>query len=220
MDPAVLEKLTRQPVRFNRDDAQAAGDTWRFNCGPAALCAVLHMTPEEIRPHLLDFEQKGYTNPSLMASILRRLRVPFKRVAEWTGAVVVRPVWYPWFFPGCGLVRIQWGGPWTQPGVPIRVRYRHTHWVGARVNVRLPHGDPSFREMFDINAICAGGWLPYAEWADQLIPWLIRECQPEASGEWWPTHIWEVERPGGHGGGLGIADSGLQIGDWSANHAD
>lgn len=28
-----------------------------------------------------------------------------------------------------GINRVQWEGPWLEPGVPARVAYRHTHWV-------------------------------------------------------------------------------------------
>lgn len=51
------------PLRFGVDEAQAASDEWGFNCGPAALCAVLGLTPAELRPHLGDFERKRYTKP-------------------------------------------------------------------------------------------------------------------------------------------------------------
>lgn len=91
----------RPPIRFTEDDAQAAWEAWRFNCGPGALCAITGMTPAELRPHLGDFE----------------------------------------------------------------------------------------------NAACVGGWISWKEWATQLVPWLLKECHPKATGGWWPTHCWEVPRP-------------------------
>lgn len=169
-------------VRFTRDEAQTASEEWGFNCGPGALCAVLGMTPDEIRTHLLDFESKGYTNPTLMLDVLNGLSVTWK--LTYRGDDPRRMVVWPDF----GLVRIQWGGPWTKPGVPMRARYRHTHWV-AHDNSRGEHG-----EVFDINAICCGGWLPFNEWANELTPWLIRQCEPKADGMWWTTHVIEVQR--------------------------
>lgn len=166
---------TRPRLRFTRDDAQRAWETWRFNCGPASLCAVLDMTPDEIRPHLLDFERKGFTNPTLMASILHKLRVQFRQVYRADGP----PEDYP--EPPLGLMRVQWVGPWCQPGVPFAARYRQTHWVGVAGG-----------EVFDVNAMCAGGWLTFREWSKELVPWLIREAVPRGNGEWWPTHILEV----------------------------
>jgi hypothetical protein len=116
------------------ESVMAAADAWNFNCGPGALCAVLGKTPEEIRPHLLDFERKGYTNPTLMADILRGLGVSFRRVYECQHKVDGREPVYPSF----GLVRLLSSG--------------------------------------------------------QVVPWLLRECEPKADGTWWPTHCWEVSR--------------------------
>jgi hypothetical protein len=165
------------------ESVMAAADAWNFNCGPGALCAVLGKTPEEIRPHLLDFERKGYTNPTLMADILRGLGVSFRRVYECQHKVDGREPVYPSF----GLVRVQWGGPWTKPGVPMAARYRHTHWIG------MNHFEGA-RFAFDVNCVCTGGWLPWREWTGQVVPWLLRECEPKADGTWWPTHCWEVSR--------------------------
>ncbi len=172
-------------VRFTVDDAQRASDDWGFNCGPAALCAVLNRTPAQIRPHLLDFEQKGYTNPSLMFSVLKRLGVQHRQTYRDDVPVSLLSVAASRVLV-FALVRIQWGGPWTRPGVPMAARYRQTHWIACAGEDNL---------VFDVNAMCVGGWLPYAEWAEQLVPWLIRECVPRADGTWWPTHVIEVSQP-------------------------
>lgn len=176
----------KRGVKFTIEEAQAAGDAWRFNCGPAALCAILGKKPEEIRPHLLDFEAKGYTNPSLMACILHDLGVDFRRVYE--GVHPPNIARYPDF----GLVRVQWGGPWTKDGVPMRARYRHTHWIATRrIGEESPDGQG--REVFDVNAMSIGGWLPWIEWESQLVPWLLKQVEPKGNGDWWPTHCWEIE---------------------------
>lgn len=166
----------RPLVAFTRDEAQAASEEWGFNCGPAAICAVTGLTPFEIRPSMGDFERKRYTNPSLMAEILARLQVGARQTyrADAPG-VEVRP-------GPLSLVRVQWAGRWTNPGVPMRARYRHTHWVAV-----------DGAEVFDINAICAGGWLPIAEWRDALVPWLLKECVPGNTGGHWMTHVLEVD---------------------------
>ena len=191
---------TRTPwpeVQFDLDAARAASDEWGFNCGPGALCAVLGMTPEQIRPHLLDFETKGYTNPSLMANILRGLQVPFRRVFEQLGGCRRDDLKTP-TYPADGLVRIQWDGPWCDQGRPAVARYRHTHWVAMRekrVRVWVAKRTEPFlaREVFDVNAMYVGGWLSWDEWENELTPWLIGRCEPKASGHWWPTHCWEIE---------------------------
>lgn len=109
----IADAEKRHTCRFSVDDAQAAADEWGFNCGPAALCAITGKTPSEIRPFMGEFEQKGYTNPTLMKQCLARLGIAWKPIPldRW-------PMW--------GLVRIQWGGPWMKEGVPIRARYRQS----------------------------------------------------------------------------------------------
>ena len=166
------------PVRFTLDEAQAAADTWGMNCGPGAIAAVLGLTLDELRPSMGDFERKGYTNPTLMWAILNAIN------ARW---YLVKP---PSQWPRYGLARVQWEGPWTAPNVPPRVAYRHTHWVGSRII-----GDN--HEIFDINAMCAGGWISKREWAAELVPWLLKECEPKASGHWHLTHSVEVESDAG-----------------------
>lgn len=195
----------RPPVRLTRDDVFAASDAWSFNCGPGALCGSLGLRPEEVRPHLGDFEVKRYTNPTLMASALRSLGVPFRRFYQSN-----EPPAGGFDFPTLSLVRIQWAGPWTRPGVPMQARYRKTHWIAvwqpgvanrAPVPVCCALADcgrcvaaRGSREAFDVNAVVHGrGWLPWREWTDELVPWLLRGCVPKASGQWWPTHVWEID---------------------------
>lgn len=170
------QRVMRRRAVFDVLQANAAAEAWRFNCGPGALCAVLGLTPDELRPKMGDFEAKGYTNPTLMADVLRAHGVRHRQT-------------YRSDLPGrCrvafGLMRVQWAGPWTQPGVPMAARYRNTHWVALA-------GD----EVFDINAICVGGWIALQEWETKLVPWLIREACPRGTGEWWPTHGWELPTP-------------------------
>jgi hypothetical protein len=166
-------------LKFGGPVADRAVEAWGFNCGPASLCAVLDLTPDEVRPHMQDFERKGYTNPTLMWAALRSLGAEFTVRSTPLGGANEWPRW--------GLARIQWGGPWTKPGVPIAARYRRTHWVGSC-------RDGAEHMVFDVNATWFGGWLPFAEWSGQLVPWLLREVEPKADGAWWITHSVEVAR--------------------------
>lgn len=163
-----------KPTRFTADDADRAHREWGANCGPGAIAGILGMTLDEIRPHMGDFESKRYTNPTLMWETLRRLGVEFKsnRERRW---------------PAFGLCRIQWEGPWTKPGVPARAAYRHTHWIG----VKRAGADIG---IFDINAIGNGtGWCSLADWSGVLVPMILRECVPKASGAWHIAHSVEVK---------------------------
>lgn len=166
-----------QSPPFTVDDVNSAA--WHPNCGPGALAGVLLLTLNQVRPHMGDFEQKHYTNPRLMLAALKSLDVPYRALPPNKGT-----------WPARGLVRVQWCGPWTRPGVDLRARQRHTHWVAAERQPRKI-GPPEIW-IFDINCICVGGWVELSEWKDQVIPWLLREAEPKANGEWHPTHVLEI----------------------------
>lgn len=172
MNP-VAKRLFR-PLRFTAADADAAADQWGMNCGPGAIAAVVGLSLTELRPLLGDFEQKRYTNPSLMWLILSRLCIGWNRVHA------------PRTWPRYGLARVQWEGPWTAPGVPAAAAYRHTHWVGAN------SADPRDVGIFDINCMSSGGWVPAEAWAGSVVPWLLKECEPHANGRWHLTHAAEI----------------------------
>jgi len=156
-------------AKFNWDDADKAAREWGANCGPGAIAAVLDKKIDEIRPFMGDFEKKHYTNPKLMLEILNKMGVKFWKPRAQT-------------WPRNGLIRIQWEGPWTDLGVPLRKRYRHTHWVASRwIGIDI--------FIFDINCICVGGWVHVGEWEKKVVPWLLKEVEPKAYGTYYPTHI-------------------------------
>jgi hypothetical protein len=159
------------PASVTLEEAHKAYEEWGANCGPGALAAVLNKTLEDVRPHLIGFELKRYTNPTMMLRALRELGV------RWTSPEVG--------WPKNGLVRVQWGGPWMREGVPMRARYRHTHWIATR----LDHG---YVRIFDINGACAG-WMSLSEWEYQLVPWLLKQVAPKNDGTWTATHRLEIE---------------------------
>jgi hypothetical protein len=163
--------------RFTLDDQMRAHTEWGANCGPGAIAAITGLTLDQLRPNMGDFERKRYTNPTLMWEVLNRLGVKWHRLR------------LPLTWPQWGLARIQWYGPWTEPGVPARVAYRHTHWVGACSR-------PGNIGIFDINAINNGtGWCSLKNWGDTLVPWLVSETESQADGQWSLTHAVEVESP-------------------------
>ncbi len=89
--------------------------------------------------------------------------------------------------PRHGLARIQWGGPWTAPGVNKKWAYRFTHWIGSF----FPDRGGENRIIFDINA----GLQYFDDWDRVTVPKLIAEI-PRANGEWFITHSWEVSTRG------------------------
>lgn len=170
---------TPEPLRFSAADANHAYEKWGANCGPGALAAALGLTLNQVRNHLIGFYAKGYTNPTMMWDALHSLGAEFHINAK-------KPV----LWPRCGLARIQWEGPWTKPGVPPRVAYRHTHWVA------VDSRDASNVGIFDINAMSSGGWISLKDWSESLVPWLLKETEPKASGLWHLTHAAQIDRRG------------------------
>src|SRR5688572_27577824 len=127
-------------LTFTQADAIRAHAEWGANCGPVTLAMMTGSTLEAVRPHIPAFEARRYTNPTMMLQALRSLGIRFSDHADLN-------------WPKFGLARIQWEGPWTKPGVPLRARYRYTHWVGANASDRHNVG------IFDINAMANGsGW--------------------------------------------------------------
>lgn len=153
-------------------EADAAYEAWGCNCGPSALAAIMGMTLDSVRPLLPGFDEKRYTNPSMMNTALRAIGRPWRKIgAAW---------------PRYGLARIQWEGPWTEPGVPMAARYRHTHWVGSWLT-KSSHG------VWDVNMLANGtGWGRFEHWRDILVPHLTAHI-PRANGRWHVTHGIEIE---------------------------
>lgn len=172
--------------RFTFDDLCAANDAWDCNCGPGSVAAILGLTLDEVRLPFIaaGFDAKRYTNPTMMFDVLKASGRPW----TWSSVMVSdrRPAW-----PGYGLARIQWEGPWTQPGVPIRARYRQTHWVGAATKST---GDVG---VFDINAMQSTpdglGWTSLDAWSAIIVPHILEDVK-RASGGWHITHAIEVSR--------------------------
>lgn len=170
------------PTRFTVEDGERANAEWGANCGPGALAAVLGLTLSQVRPLMRGFEEKGYTNPTLMFDALSRYGG-----ARW-GVRQIGKATPKLDFPDYGLARIQWEGPWTEPGVPMRVRYRNTHWVGAKMT-------PRGTGIFDINALTNGsGWCSLEDWEREIVPHLVA-LYPRANGKWHITHAVTVQEP-------------------------
>lgn len=170
-----MSTATIPHLAFSEVDAGRAYHAFGFNCGPAAICACLGLTPDAVRPHLGDFEQRGYINPTMMGNALASLKVRWRSMPQ---APTNVPEWIP--FPARGLVRVQWGGPWLRPGVPVGAAYARTHWIAS-----LEFQGTSW--VYDIN----GGWCPRVWWEAEIVPLLIADTR-NADGSWFATHRWEV----------------------------
>lgn len=179
----MITRNTIPEIRFDEADARAAFDAWGCNCGPAALAAVLGLTLDEVRPFVeyAGFADKRYTNPTMMQDAIRFAGATIGK--RWTVPESERS---KISFPHQGLARIQWTGPWSQPGASVRWKYRQSHWVACW---RIGEGAASWRLIFDIN----GGFRPLREWIRDIVP-VITKSIPRADGDWYLTHAWEVNK--------------------------
>lgn len=155
--------------RFSLSDCDRAHEDWGCNCGPAALAAICNLTLDEVRPHMILFEQKRYTNPTMMIAALQSMGRKYNK----TGHKSVLD--YPFY----GLCLVQWEGPWCDPKAHKLARYRYTHWVGA---CRLP--TKSEAGIFDVNCLNNGsGWCRFADWVLRIVPHLTSQYK-RATGGW------------------------------------
>ena len=168
-------------LAFGDDEAERAARLWGLNCGPAALAAIAGVSLEAVRGMIPGFEARRYTSPTMMragvaAAGLTIVRDDRGRVEE--AGRLVAPA----------LIRVQWGGPWTERrpdgSVPNpRWGYRATHWIATAVGAEVPLW------IFDVNA----GWTTPADWQGRVVPMLTATIR-RASGAWWTTHTWTVRR--------------------------
>lgn len=144
--------MTRLPIP---PDFDAAEREWGASCGPYAMAAMLGKTLAEVRPLLGAF--KGYMNARHMLAALDAAGRPGK-------LVTVEPSWR-----GTGLVRIQFEGPWTKPGVPVAAALKHTHWIGSCEGSVV---DVNFEPL---------RWDTWEVWEREIAPALV-ELTPKATG--------------------------------------
>ena len=159
--------------RITAEESDRAYEVWGANCGPGAIAAIMGMRLDDVRGHIPEFDKKRYTSPTMMYAALKSIGRPWRKAGK---------VW-----PNFGLVRIQWEGPWTEPGVPAKVAYWHTHWIASWFTVERGHG------VFDINA-CANdtGWITRKQWETILAPYIISHV-PRAYPSWHVTHGIEID---------------------------
>lgn len=150
------------------DEAQAA---WKCNCGPASVAALLGLTCEQVQHAFPGHEGRGYTNPTHVQNAVMSLGRQAK--ATWERGDRKPPL------PRFGLVFVQFGGPWLQPGVPIGAAYRHTHW--AAVNGEM---------VYDVNA--EGGWWPRVLWEAEVLPWIASQIK-RCNGSFYVRASYEVK---------------------------
>jgi hypothetical protein len=161
------------PALYTPPDVAEAAEKYGATCGPAALAAILQMPLMRLRRAFPGFPKKPWVNATTMLQALdhAKVRGVEKRKKEW---------------PTYGLAFLQLDGPWTQPGVPVAVAYKHTHWVAVIQDDE--------RRLYDINA---DGWLTQATWEATILPAIVA-AMPEASGTYfvrWSCQVLQGREP-------------------------
>jgi hypothetical protein len=105
-----------KPLLYTDQDSESAEATWKASCGPHSLAAACGKRLEEVRAALVNY--RGWMNPTQMKAALGALGQGFALRSHLRTQELCS-----------GINRVQWEGPWLNPGVPPRVAYYHTHWV-------------------------------------------------------------------------------------------
>jgi hypothetical protein len=173
---------------FTQEDFQQAYEEWGANCGPSALAFVLKLPIAAVRHRIPSFEERRYTSPTMMAVALRNLGREYCEVLKQGPAVRLsdRDLSRVMFANQTALVRVQWSGPWTNPGVNPRWAYGHTHWIATWLDITSRNHSTRTRMVFD----CNGGIRSYENWQREIVPVLTK--YPRANGDWFPTHVWRL----------------------------
>lgn len=169
--------MTTLKYPFTEQEMQTAAMDWGCNCGPSALAFVLQKPLDSARYAIRDFDKKRYTSPTMMKQALEELAVQFTPVVR--SKVDRDHMFSQW----PALVRLQWTGPWTQPGVNPKAAYWHTHWIATWLDgSALEPGAPL---VFD----CNGGVRHVEDWEENIVPLLLPK---RGDKKWHPTHIWRI----------------------------
>lgn len=160
---------------FTLSDLLHAQNTWGCNCGPAALAFALQRRLDVARRAIPDFETRRYTSPTMMKKALAAIGVTHESLDRHHPAIL-----RDMFDAAPALVRIQWTGPWTEPGANPWWAYRKTHWIATWLAGDQLH-------VFD----CNSGIVDFARWKREVVPHLTA-LYPKADGGFFPTHVWRI----------------------------
>ncbi len=162
---------------FTEAECREAFEQWGANCGPTALAFALQIPLAQVRGTIPGFEEKRYTSPTMMILAVSNLHRRVEVAEPIPGVKRLDP--HRW--QNLSLVRVQWTGPWTKPGMNPKWAYNYTHWIATWMSGDVPM-------IFDIN----GGILTFEEWKAEIVP-ALTAATPRADGGWFPTHVWRID---------------------------
>lgn len=150
------------PLLFTKEESEIANRKWKATCGPHSIAAACGITLEEVRTALTDY--KGWMSPTMISQTLLALGKRYQlRKGMRTQELCD------------GINRIQWEGPWLDPGVPARVAYFHTHYVAH------------FQGMVLCTACLPATWISVEDWRRHHL-----EMEPPTPFH--ITHHWTIDR--------------------------
>lgn len=136
-----MKRMKEPPPQLAYTDLEStkANLEWKASCGPHSLAAALGLTLEDVKKSLKNY--RGWMNPTQMRRALDAWQVEYRVLGNLRTQKLCT-----------GINRIQWEGPWLNPGVPARVAYRYTHWVAH------------FRGWVLCTACTSAMWIREEEW--------------------------------------------------------
>lgn len=147
-------------------DVDKQHELWGANCGPTALAALLGKTVAEIRPLVQPF--KGFMHAGDLVTALGRAGKQTRRHDEPRGSKAL---------PQHGLAVLQIDGPWCEPGVNPKARFRYTHTIACWHGVMVYDGNMD-------------KWRRRENWERETMAFLVQD-QKRATG-WYTSTIIEV----------------------------
>lgn len=153
---------------YSPPDVDQQYELWGANCGPTAIAALLGKPVADIRPLVEPF--KGYMNAGDLVAALGRAGVRTRRRDEARGSKAL---------PQHGLAVLQIDGPWCEPGVNPRARFRYTHTIASRNGIWIYDGN-------------ARAWLDRSPWEAYVMKEIVDDTR-RATG-WYTSTVIEVVR--------------------------
>ncbi|MDD2765588.1 MAG: hypothetical protein PHE83_16620 [Opitutaceae bacterium] len=150
------------PLPYTPEESVRASRDWKATCGPHAIAAATGVSLDEVRDTLADY--KGWMSPTQVENSLTVLGVAFRRTSHLQTKALCD-----------GLNRLQWAGPWLNPGMPPFTAYRHTHWIAQRAGWVL------------CTATAPAQWIPILIWLKSVGSVRNRGSEP-----WHITHHYEL----------------------------
>lgn len=173
-------------------------------CGQAALAALLSRPLAEIR-HAVPNRPRPWMNLQDMQRALDVLGFrwqassgpAYDATQDAPGTVGALPNLCAKAWPRCGLVLVQFRGPWEAPHRELRESLRRTHWIAV-----APPGHPVGRAnqtadlwltrpaVFDVNLLAMEGleeqhgWTSREQWENAGAEMVAEEIRG-ATGSWW-----------------------------------